>query len=172
MKPLFKNVTTYTPKNYNKFINFHSNKYSRSYFAYTLLFAIMIIYCLIVNIIHKNVLLVFMFILILIVFLICRTYIPAYRYNKNKKKCTNGKNMTFSFAFYKYYYTVNKHRFYYFKLHKIFETEEFFYLYVDNENASLLEKSGFVIGSSEQFSEFIKKKCMLKYSKEKKQKHS
>ena len=55
------------------------------------------------------------------------------------------------------------------KLHKVFETKEYFYLYVNEDTAFLVSKNGFKLGNSNDFSEFIKKKCLLKYSKQKEQ---
>ena len=54
----------------------------------------------------------------------------------------------------------------YYKLYKIFETENFFYLYIDKTHSFVLNKHGFLIGNSNDFSTFIKKKCKLKYHKE------
>ena len=50
---------------------------------------------------------------------------------------------------------------------KVFETKDYFYLYLDEDTAFLVSKSGFKIGTPKDFSEFIKKKCIFKYSKEK-----
>ena len=54
----------------------------------------------------------------------------------------------------------------YFKLYKIFETTDFFYLYIDKEHAFLIDKNGFTFGSAEEFSKFIHKKCLFKYKNE------
>lgn len=51
----------------------------------------------------------------------------------------------------------------YYKLYKIYETKTFFYLYIDNDHAFLINKSGFVRGLSDDFSKFINKKCLFKY---------
>lgn len=164
MKPLFKNKTKYTTKNYEQFINFHNNKYNFKYISFTLLFLIMFIYCLIVNIQKNNMLFIVMFVLIIIIFLLFRLYLPVQKYKKSQKICKSTKNPPFTFLFYNYYFTINGTRVYYFKLHKIFETEEYFYLYVDDSNAAIISKKGFIIGNSLQFSEFMKKKCLFKYN--------
>jgi len=168
MKPLFKNITNYTEKNYKQFTEFHNNKYSVSYNIYTLVMSILLIYCVILNIKNKDVKLFLIFSLIFILFLVWRLYIPYKRYqkvqndyNKNKNKCTK-----FTFSFYKHYFTIDKKTLYYFKLFKVFETNEYFYLYIDEDNAALVSKNGFEIGSAEEFSNFIKKKCLLKYSRQ------
>ena len=46
------------------------------------------------------------------------------------------------------------------RLFKVFETKDYFYLYIDDENAVLVSKNGFKLGTAEEFSEFIKKKCL------------
>ena len=62
---------------------------------------------------------------------------------------------------------IENTKIYYFKLYKVFETQDYFYLYLDEDTAFLVSKSGFKIGTPKDFSEFIKKKCIFKYSKEK-----
>ena len=47
--------------------------------------------------------------------------------------------------------------------HPIYETNKFFYLYIDNERAFLVNKDGFIRGSSSDFSKFIQKRCLFKY---------
>lgn len=166
MKPLFKNITKYTSQNYKQFVEFHNNKYNVSYTIYTFMFSIMLLYCIIVNAIQKNFLFALIFLLILVIYLYCRIILPTNKYKKTCEEYKNNKIINFEFSFYKYYYMINKKRFYYFKLHKVFETKEYFYLYINSENASLVSKKGFKIGNPEDFSNFIKKKCLLKYSKE------
>ena len=48
----------------------------------------------------------------------------------------------------------------------LFETEDFFYLYITKEHAALVNKKGFKIGDSDSFSEFIKNKCKFKYKED------
>ena len=166
MKPLFKNTTIYNSKNYNQFIKFHGQKFNFSYNMYTLLMAGLMIYCIILNIIHKNITFVLLFLTMLILTFVFRMYLPVKRYQYTKKKLAKNKQTSFNFAFYKFYFTVNKKTVWYFKLYKVFETKDYFYLYIDEENAVLVNKQGFKMGTSEEFSEFIKKKCLFKYSKQ------
>lgn len=166
MEPLFKNVTKYTANNYKEFAEFHSNKYSFSHNIYTLIMSILLLYCVILNIKNKDILLILFFLLLLILFLVWRLYIPNKRYQKMKENYKNNKVSEFEFSFYKNYFTINKKTLYYFKLFKIFETNDYFYLYVDEDNAALVSKTGFKVGSADEFSKFIKKKCLLKYSRQ------
>lgn len=166
MNPLFKNTTKYTEKSYQQFVNFHSNKFNLSYNSYTIIMIILIIYCIFYSIVQKTFLLSLLFIAMLIGYIIIRIYIPIRNYTKTKYKYEN-KSSYFTFNFYKLFFEIDKTRIYYFKLHKVFETKDYFYLYIDDDTAFLVSKSGFKIGTSADFSEFIKKKCMFKYNKEK-----
>lgn len=166
MNPLFKNTTKYTEKSYQQFVNFHSNKFNLSYNSYTIIMIILIIYCIFYSIVQKTFLLSLLFIAMLIGYIIIRIYIPIRNYTKTKDKYEN-KSSYFTFNFYKFFFEIDKTRVYYFKLHKVFETQDYFYLYLDEDTAFLVSKSGFKIGTPKDFSEFIKKKCMFKYSKEK-----
>lgn len=168
MKPLFENTTKYTINNYQKFLQFHKNKFSFSYNAYTIIMVILLLYCIILNIIERKIWLFLFFILLLTAFLWLRIIYPLSKYKKsyNAIKNAKGKEQTFTFNFYNHFFTLNKVRFYYFKLFKVYETKDYFYLYVNDDNAALVSKQGFKNGkTSEEFTEFIKKKCMLKYSK-------
>ena len=83
-----------------------------------------------------------------------------------QKELNSKKETGFIFTFYKNYFTINKKTIYYFKLFKVFETKDYFYLYIDEDTAALVSKKGFEIGTAEEFSNFIRKKCLLKFSKE------
>ena len=166
MKPLFKNITIYNSKNYNQFIKFHGQKFNFSYNMYTLIMAVLLIYCIILNIIQINILLILLFLTMLILIFLFRMYLPMKRYQKTKKKFTQNKQTSVTINFFKFHFTLEKKAFPYYKLYKVFETKDYFYLYVDEENAVLISKNGFKIGTTKQFSEFIKKKCLFKYSKE------
>ena len=125
--------------------------------------SILLIYCIIFNIIEKNIQFALLFLALLVILLICRIYWPARRYQKTQKKYSTNKAENFEFCFYKHYFTMNGKAVYYFKLYKVFETNDYFYLYIDDEKAALLSKNGFKIGSASDFTNFIKKKCLFKY---------
>jgi len=93
-------------------------------------------------------------------------YLPAKRYQKTKKKFAQSKETTVTINFYKFYFKIEQKVYPYLKLYKVFETKEYFYLYVNEENAVLVNKKGFKIGTTEEFTEFIKKKCLFKYHKQ------
>ena len=51
------------------------------------------------------------------------------------------------------------------ELYKVIETNDYFYLYFNEDYAALVSKNGFKLGDSKEFSKFIKKKCFLKYQR-------
>lgn len=163
---LFKNVTRYNTKNYNQFIEFHNKKYSLSNNFYTIIMTILLIYCIILNIKQKNILLILLFVALLIGFLLWKIYFPLKRYQKTQKNLAKTKDTGFTFSFYDLYFLVDKKPIYYFKLYKVFETKDYFYLYINQDYAVMVSKNGFKIGTAEDFSKFIKKKCLLKYRKQ------
>ena len=165
MKPLFKNITKYNSKIYNQFIQFHGKKFSFSYNAYNIIMFILLLYCIILNIIEKNLIFILLFVALTVFLFLLRIYCPTKRHEKAKSEYAGNKEKAYTFSFYKNYFTIGEKFVYYFKLYRIFETDHYFYLYIDDENAVLLSKNGFKIGSSEDFSKFIKKKCFLKYRK-------
>lgn len=171
MKPkkqeiLFKNVTRYNTKNYNQFIEFHNKKYSFSTNSYTIIMTILLIYCVILNIKQKNIPLILLFVALLIGFLAWRIYFPMKRYQKTQKNFAKTKETISTFSFYDLYFLVDKKPIYYFKLYKVFETKDCFYLYINQDYAMMVSKNGFKIGTAEEFSKFIQKKCFFKYRKQ------
>ena len=162
---LFKNVTKYNTKNYNQFIAFHNKKFAFSNNFYTIIMTILLIYCIIFNIKNLNIPFIFLFIALLIIFLLWRIYFPMKRYQKTQKKLSNIKEASYTFSFYNLYFLLDKKVIYYFKLHKVFETKDYFYLYINPDYAMLISKNGFEIGTSDDFRKFIKKKCLFKYRK-------
>jgi len=165
MKPLFKNVTIYNSKNYNQFVKFHGEKFSFSYNMYTIILMLLILYCIILNIMQKNIPLLLLFLAMLGFIFLFRMYIPIKRQQKTKKKFAQNKQNSVTIDFYKFYFKVADNVYPYLKLYKVFETKDYFYLYVDEENAVLVSKTGFKLGTVENFTTFIKKKALLKYSK-------
>ena len=166
MKPLFKNITIYDSKIYNQFVKFHGEKFSFSYNMYTIVMLLLILYCIILNIIQKNILLLLLFLAMLILTFLFRMYIPIKKQQKMNKKFAQNKKNNVVINFYKFHFKVANNVYPYLKLYKVFETKDYFYLYVDEENAVLVSKNGFKLGTAEEFTTFIKKKVLLKYSKQ------
>jgi len=166
MKVIFENTTIYTPRFYKDFIYFHSNKYGMTNAVFTITFTLLLLYCIIMNILQKNFIVSLIFLLILLGLIAYKIYLPVCRLKKTLKNQKNKQDNTFNFKFYDKYFKVNDKQFYYIDLHRIFETKNFYYLYLNKEKAALLSKSGFKKGNPIDFSDFIKKKCFLKFKKE------
>ena len=82
------------------------------------------------------------------------------------KKIEKEQEFIFKFFDKKFYiYSKKLNRYvYYWQIRKVFETEEFFYLYIDKTHAFLLDKKGFEIGNIQDFSKFMKQKCKFRFS--------
>ena len=76
------------------------------------------------------------------------------------------KEKEFTFKFYEKYFTIsdsnNFEKIKYWKLYKIYETNDFFYLYINKDHAFLLEKNTFTKGDISTFYIFVKRKIWFK----------
>lgn len=166
MKILFKNTTKYDKENCDNFVEFHSNKFGKKETLKMVLIGICILYILIFNIAYKNWGLVLGAILIgAILYLIEK--------NKSEKKAKKREKIKeFTFYFYEKHIKIKYRRQFerlkYFQLHKIYETDEYFFLYLDEKSSLILNKAGFEVGTPKQFTKFMKSKCPFKYRDEEK----
>lgn len=167
MEKLFENKTTYTKDTYMEFLRFHTKTYNLPYMAYTMFWAAIFILCIYLAFSSGNRLQGVIITIILICFVVYRVYRPKKLVDnelKSEKISTNNINV---FSFYDKNFLVENNNgvftFRYFMLHRVFETDDFFYLYVNKENAFLVAKKTFSLGTAEDFSKFIKDKCKLKY---------
>ena len=167
MEKLFENKTTYTKETYMKFLRFHTKTYNLPYTLYTLSWAIVFILCIYAAFDSGNRMQGIIITMILIGFVAYRIYRPKRIVSKeleSEKISNNNKN---TFSFYNKNFSVKNNNgsfvFRYIMLRRIFETNEFFYLYIDKENAFILSKQSFTFGTAEDFSKFIKNKCKLRY---------
>lgn len=169
MKVLFKNITYYNKEKYNELLEFHKDKFGIKIIATTLAMIVFAIYIIIENIIHKNwKIFVLIIVLGVIAYLIEKIFHNSKNKRNNNKKSENEKK--YIYTFYKYFFKVKAGKkreiFFYFRLYKIFETEDEFYLYLDEDHSLIVSKTGFKMGNSKEFSKFIKRKCILKYKNE------
>lgn len=171
MEMLFKNKTTYDLELYQKFQNFHNSKYQFGYRFYTLFFVVLILFCSIGNFVTNNVPLGALFLIVLLVFISWRFFYPYFfiRKEASSKKITN--HMTNIYTFFDKYIKIKNtqgpFQFSYRKLTKVFETKDTFYLYINKTHSFIVQKSGFLVGTPDDFSGFIKQKVGFKYTKEK-----
>ncbi len=168
-KKLFKNSTTYTQDIYIEFLDFHSKTFTFSYMLYTIFWTLLLLLCMYLSFGIGNIFQGIVLTLGLILFLGYRIYRPKMIVKKEKKSDKFTSNNTNTFIFFDKNFEVKNNNgtftYRYFMLHKVFETKDFFYLYVTRENAFLISKSAFSLGSSDDFSKFIKKKCGIKFKK-------
>ena len=100
------------------------------------------------------------FCIIFVIFIFYRFLKPASDVNKeyNSEKIKNSTPYTF----YDKYFTISDNKLYnevkYYKLHRIFNTEKYYYLYIDKTHAFLIDKSKFIKGNYKDFYKFIKTK--------------
>ncbi|MCI8655739.1 MAG: YcxB family protein [Clostridia bacterium] len=166
-KMLFKNHTKYSKNNYNKFVQFHNSKFGLFYDIYTIIVLILLVYCFIIAIKHKSILLSIVFFITICIFSVYRIFHPLYSYKKQTKSKTIAKEHEIILYFYEKNFKVREKarcsRVRYWQLHKVYETDKFFYLYLTKKSAILVDKTGFTLGNSNQFSNFIKNKMKFKY---------
>lgn len=163
MKLLFRNTTKYDKENRENFLNFHQKKYGRKELINTILLGLCILYIVIFNLINIS----WYSLLILIPLLIIIYLFYRYTTKKKKEKKNKQKNREYTFFFYERHIKIKSKRQFermtYFEIKKVFETNENFFLYIDDTHSLILDKEGFEVGNEKDFAEFIKKKCPFKY---------
>ena len=166
MKILFKNTTKYDKENRDNFLNFHKEKFGTRELIKIILISIPISYILIYNMINIR----WYCLLTLVPFAFLFYFCKKHMYKKNKEKKAKQKNKEFTFYFYERYIKIKAKRQFqrmtYFEIKKVYETEENFFLYLDEKHSLILDKEGFEIGTPKKFVEFIKRKCPFKYRNE------
>lgn len=168
MEILFKNITRYTDKEMNRFQKFHKNKNGKKYVFWKISLVILFISFLILNILYKN-----WTAAIVTIFLAGISYWYYNYKNPDRKRKNNKKQLgqEFTFEFTDKYVEIKAkkvdNKLSYRKFHRVYETKNNFYLYLDDEYAILIDKNGFTVGNVEDFRTFIKKKLMFKYRLEK-----
>lgn len=166
IKKLFINKTTYTPEVYSNFLEFHNKTYNFSYILYTVFWTILLLFCIILAFGSSLRLQGVIISGILVCFIIYRIVRPKLIVNNELKSDKFSENNINTFTFYdKEFHISNKNgsfNYKYILIRKVFETSDYFYLYVSKENAFLVDKNTFSLGNSEDFGKFIKSKCRYK----------
>ncbi len=167
MDILFKNKTQYSKSAYNEFLEFHCRKFGLKDKVYFFSVTILILLCIIFYFLKKLYLQSFLALIILAIYLIWKLYRPQVLVKKDMNSDKIVKEKVFKYEFYKKYFKLfddsNFDKIKYMNLYKIFETTNFFYLYIDDENSLLVNKKGFYYGTPEEFSNFLKKNYWFKY---------
>ena len=163
LKLLFKNTTKYTKTVYDNFLVFHNKKYQLTYMAYTAIVVAFILFTLIFQVKYHNFTIAIVLCCGLTVFVLWRFFRPVAEMTKEYKSEKIQKEKEFTFKFYDKYFVTEDDKQYskikYYQLHRVFETSDFFYLYIDKKHAFLLDKTKFKKDNPSEFSSFIKKKC-------------
>ena len=171
LKVLFKNKTKYTQEIYKEFLEFHTKRYHLQATIFNVIIIALILFLIVLQVAYKYYSIAILSAIIFTGFCLYRYFHPIEEVNKDYHSNKITKEQSFTFSFYNTYFKVFTKReysvIYYRELYKIFETDTFFYLYLDNRHSLLLDKSGFKKGTPITFRDFIKKKCPFKYKLDK-----
>ena len=169
MKLLFKNTTQLTEELYFEFLAFHESKENRKYTFTNVLFILLFLFCMFTTFQSNQINLFAIFSIGFIIFLGFRFVYPTYVVQKEKNSPKIQQEYTNTFYFYETYFvvhTVNQKTSYrYMQLHHVLQTEDCFYLYLDEHYAFIVKKDGFSVGTLDDFSTFLHKKLPFKYKK-------
>lgn len=164
---LFKNSTIYTQDTYFDFLRFHKKTYMFAYILYTIAWILLLLLCIYLSFGSNSPIQGILLILVLIGFVAYRVLRPRYMLNKELNSDNVSDENINTFNFYDSHFVLENNdgsfSYRYLMLHKIFETNDYFYLYTTKENAFILSKNTFSIGTPKEFSSFIKKHCLFKY---------
>ena len=162
LKALFKNKTTYSKEVYDKFLEFHRNKFGLRNKIYNILIIGIILACIIYLVAYHIYSSAIVFCIILVGFIVWRFFKPISDVAKEYKSNKIQNSTTYIFNFYDNYFTVqdkkNISKIKYHKLYRIFSTKDFFYLYIDKTYSYLIDKTGFIVGNPKDFYNFVKKR--------------
>ena len=166
MEILYKNKTKYTKETYEKYLQFHQNKYGNKYTFTTIVTIMLLCFCIITNFQYSNQLAEFILLIVLIIFCFYRFFHPVKIIKKELKTEKIEKEKEFTFEFYEKFFTIsdaeNTEKIQYWKLYKVYKTDESFYLYIDKNHAFLLNKNKFTKGNTAEFLKFLKRKTWFK----------
>lgn len=167
MDVLFKNTTKYTQEKYSEFLKFHDMKFGTQYRILTIVVAIIILYMVAVNIVAKNITLVYILFIGFAGFVFYRYYSQEKIVKDEVKGESLQKQKEYTFTFFENKFEVReglkRQSAEYNQIYKVFETDEFFYMYTDKNHSLMISKSGFEIGEPKDFSIFMKKKYSYKF---------
>ena len=169
MNLLFKNKTKYSKEVYTEFLNFHNSHYKYSYIVYTAFISISLLFFIFAQVQNHHINYAFILCSGLTCFILYRFFHPIFKVSKEYKSEKIQNEKEYTFKFYEKNFTVEDQKTIstskYSKLYRVFETEQFFYLYIDRTHSLLLENTKFSKGDFRDFSDFIRKKCWFKYKK-------
>ena len=169
MNKLFENKTTYSKEIYIQFLKFHNKTFNFGYATYTIFWTFLFLLCIYLSFGSGERLQGVIITIILIGFVFYRIYHPKSIVDKELKSDKIADTNTNTFSFYDKEFEIENRngsfRYRYFMIHKIYETPDFFYIYMTRENAFLLSKDTFSLGNKDDFAKILKSKCNFKYKK-------
>lgn len=167
MQILFKNKTTLSPENYIHLVQFHQEKNNWKYWLYTAFVSTLFLVCISFQFVFQNYFIACIFLACFLVFLGYRFIQP---YHKTKKELQSKKvqnNLVNYYFFYDNYFriknAIGNSKLKYYKLYRVYENDNYFYLYLDKNNSLIIEKFGFMIGDVTSFRNFMKRKVRFKF---------
>ncbi|MCI9178143.1 MAG: YcxB family protein [Clostridia bacterium] len=167
MQILFKNKTILSSSNYIHLVQFHQKKNNWKYWLYTAFLSFLFLICIAFQFISCNYFIAFILLACFLGFLGYRFIEP---YHKTKKELQSKKiqnNLVNYYFFYENYFkiknSIGNSKLKYYKLYKVYENENYFYLYLNKDNCLIIEKTGFMIGNADSFRNFIKSKVRFKF---------
>ena len=156
MNPIFTNTTKYSKSIYKIFLEFHSKTFILPFLLNTLPVIGIILFIIFLhfsNYILPSAIFLSIFLLIYVLYKFLK---PIKEVKKDFKSSIIKEEDSFKFEFYDKYFTISncktthkKDKFFYCNLFKIFETNSFFYLYIDDSHSFILDKSNFSINTTE-----------------------
>lgn len=167
MKPLFQNKTTLSKNIYIELLAFQQKKFGWRYTAYTAIFSLLFILLISFLFAHHYFAHGFVFFAIFVCFSAYQFIQPTHKNTKEFHSDKVQNNLVNTYSFYKNYFviknTMGSDKIAYYKLYRVFETKNYFYLYLDKTNILVLDKSGFLLGTIQDFKRFMKHKMWLKF---------
>lgn len=147
MDLLFKNTTQFSADLYSEFLSFHNKTYRFSYHLYTFFISLVLLFCMAGHIVYQNYWLTGIFLLLWLIFLCWRIFRPITLVKKEYEgeKVTKEQEITYLFfdKSFVVHFNNNNQTFYYSNIHRIFETDTFFYFYLDKTYAFIIHKNCF-----------------------------
>lgn len=167
MEPLFKNKTTLSKENYIDLVKFHQKKNSWKYWLYTAIVSFLLVLIICFQIASNAYFQATFLFICFIIFLIYRFIYPYYKTDKEFKSDKVQNNLINYYFFYDKYFKIKNKlgntKIKYYKLYKVYENDNYFYLYLNKNIVFIIDKSEFTIGNSKSFEKFMKNKVWLKF---------
>jgi len=168
---LFINKTINSQDAYMKFLKFHSKTFNFSYILYTVFWSFLLTLCIFLAFRENSRIQGVLLTIALIAFIAYRFFKPKMIIDNELKSEKVSEKSVNTYTFYKKNFQIkNKNgsfNYKYFMVNRVFETSEYFYLYVSKENAFLVSKNTFSLGTPKDFSSFMKRKFKFKYKLDK-----